>query len=100
MNWVAKFGILPTCSKRRMHSMPISKEKTLTFSDFEKKQAFKLEMSFWKRRIEQNDLSETRHISAVTVETVDENAAFQMKPLIFTHLPAFGENFDQYFPHT
>jgi hypothetical protein len=23
-----------------------------------------------------------------------------MKPLIFTHLPAFGENFDQYFPHT
>jgi hypothetical protein len=55
-----------------------------------KRQAFKLEMQFWKKRIEQNDLSDIGHVSAVTVETVDENAAVQMKPLIFMHLTAFG----------
>jgi glutamyl-tRNA reductase len=34
------------------------------------------------------------HISAVTAENVNENAAVQMQPLIFIHQTAFGENFD------
>jgi hypothetical protein len=47
------------------------------FRKKKKEQAFKMEMSFWKRRIEQDDF--------IQFETVDENVAVQLKPL-FLHI--------------
>jgi hypothetical protein len=77
--------------------MPVSKERTLRFSDVGKKKHLKRKCYFGNgvsnRIISQILVT----LSAVTVEAVDKNAALQTKPLILTHLTASGDNSDYYF---